>query len=65
MRRGGRSRGGDERGTLIRFGLYNIRNGCNGRLESALIRMDQANMGMGVSQEKETTGGIYTQGQYR
>ena len=43
---------GDRQGVvcLIRFGTYNIRNGRNGGLESALHRMSQANMDLGVLQ---------------
>ena len=44
----------------IRFGTYNIRNGRNGGLESALRGMDQANMDLGIFQEKKCTNGIYT-----
>ena len=44
----------------IRFGTYNIRNGWNGVLESALRGMSQANMDLGISQEKKCTDGIYT-----
>ena len=35
----------------IRFGTYNIRNGRNGGLESALRGMSQANMDLGIFQE--------------
>ena len=34
----------------IRFSTYNIRNGRNGGLESALWGMSQANMDLGISQ---------------
>ena len=44
----------------IRFGTYNIRNRCNGGLESALRGMDQANMDLGIFQETKRTEGIYT-----
>ena len=44
----------------IRFGTYNIRNGRNGGLESALRGMSQANMNLGIFQEKNCTDGIYT-----
>ena len=44
----------------IRFGTYNIRNGRNGGLESALKGMAQANMDLGIFQEKKCTDGIYT-----
>ena len=44
-----RSTGRSTRGTVpIRFGTYNIRNGRNGGLESALRGMSQANMDLGV-----------------
>ena len=41
---------GDRQGVvcLIRFETYNIRNGWNGGLESALRRMPQTNMDLGV-----------------
>ena len=45
---------------LIHFGTYNIRNGRNGGLESALQGMWQANVDMGVFQEMKSTKGIYT-----
>ena len=44
----------------IRFGTYNIRNGRNGGLESALWGMSQTNMDLGIFQEKKCTDGIYT-----
>ena len=44
----------------IRFGTYNICNGRNGGLESALRGMSQANTDMGIFQEKKVTEGIYT-----
>ena len=44
----------------IRFGTYNIRNGRNGGLESALRGMSQANMDLGIFQETKCTDGIYT-----
>ena len=44
----------------IRFGTYNIRNGRNGGLESALRGMSQANMELGIFQETKCTDGIYT-----
>ena len=46
----------------IRFGTYNIRNGRNDGLESALRGMSQANKDMGIFQEKKLTDGIYTHG---
>ena len=44
----------------IRFGTYNIRNRRNRGLESALRGMSQANMDLGIFQEKKCTDGIYT-----
>ena len=44
----------------IRFGTYNIRNGRNGVMESELRGMSQANMELGIFQEKKVTDGIYT-----
>ena len=44
----------------IRFGTYNIRNGRNGGLESALQGMAQANIDLGILQETKCTDGIYT-----
>ena len=44
----------------IRFGTYNITNGRNGGLESALRGMSQANMDLGIFQETKCTDGIYT-----
>ena len=44
----------------IRFGTYNIRNGRNGELESALHRISQANMDLGIFQDTKCTEGIYT-----
>ena len=46
----------------IRFGTYNIRNGRNGGLESALRGMSQANMYLCIFQETKVTYGIYTRG---
>ena len=45
-----------------RFGTYNIRNGRNGGLESALRGMSQANMYLGIFQETKVTNVIYTRG---
>ena len=42
------------------FGTYNIQNGRNGRLESALRRMIQENVDVGFFQETKLTEGIYT-----
>ena len=44
----------------IKFGTYNIRNGRNGGLESALRGMAQANIDLGVFQENKCTDGVYT-----
>ena len=44
----------------IRFVTYNIRNGRNGGLESALRGMSQANMDLGIFQETKCRDGIYT-----
>ena len=44
----------------IRFGTYNIRNGCNGGLESALQGVAQANMDLGIFQETKCTDSIHT-----
>ena len=54
MRRGGR--------TPIRFRTYNIRNGWNGGLDAALRVMGQANVDVGVFQDKKLTDRIYTWG---
>ena len=43
----------------IRFGTYNIRNGRNRGLESALHRISQANMDLGIFQETKLTKRIY------
>ena len=43
----------------IRFVTYNIRNGPNRGLESALMGIYQANMDLGIFQETKVTGGIY------
>ena len=56
-----RSTGKSTRGTVpIRFGTYNIRNGRNGGLESALRGVSQANMDLGIFQETKVTDVIYT-----
>ena len=47
---------------LIIFGTYNIRNGRNRGLESALRGMSQSNMDLGIFQETKCTDGIYTCG---
>ena len=46
----------------IRFGTYNIRNGRNGGLKSALRGMSQASMDLGIFQKTKVTDGIYTRG---
>ena len=48
------------RTVLIKFGTYNIRNGRNFGLESALRGMSLANMDLAIFQETELTDGIYT-----
>ena len=45
----------------ICFGKYNIRNGRNGGIESALQGILQANVDLGVFQETNANKGIYTQ----
>jgi hypothetical protein len=40
---------------------YNIRNGCNGGLESALRAMEAMEVDIGVFLESKVTSGIYTQ----
>ena len=47
---------------MIRLGTYNISNGRNGGLESALRGMSQANMDLGIFQETKVTDDIYTRG---
>ena len=47
---------------MIRFGSHHIRNGRNGRLESALSGMAQSNMDLGLFQETNIGRGIYTRG---
>ena len=49
----------DKRDPII-FGSYNIRNGQNGGLESALLEMDQANIELEVFQEMKLMGGVHT-----
>ena len=46
----------------IRFSTYNISNGSNEGLESALQVISQANMDVGIFQETKVTDGIYTCG---
>ena len=51
-----------EGGVPIWFGTYNIRNGKRGVLESALRRISQANMDLGIFQETKITNSVYTCG---
>ena len=44
------------------FGTYNIRNVCNGGLESALRGVSHANMNLGIFQETNVIDVIYTRG---
>ena len=53
-----------EGGVTISFGTYNICNGRNRGLESALRGMSQANMDLGNFQETKVTDRIYTCGSY-
>ena len=46
----------------IRFGTYNIRNGRDRGLDSALRGMSQANMELGIFQETKITDGVYNPG---
>ena len=62
--RGERSDGGDKNQKLIRLGSYNIRNGRNGGMDSALRGTDQANMDLGALQETNVMEGAYTHGSY-
>ena len=56
-----RSTGVSKRGReLIRFVTYNICNGRNGGLDSALRGMSQANMNLEIFQETKLTNGVYT-----
>ena len=54
------TRGSTKEEVPIRFGTYNISNGRNGGLESALREMSQANMDLGILQETKCTDEIYT-----
>ena len=47
-------------GVPIRFFTYNIRNGRNGGLESALWGVAQANTDLGIFQETKCTDIIHT-----
>ena len=53
----GRVRG--KLGHPIRFGTYNIHNVRNRGMETALHRMSQGNVDLGVFQETKVTGGIF------
>ena len=55
-----RTRGSTKEEVPIKSDTYNIRNGRNGGLESALRGMAQANIDLGVFQETKCTDGIYT-----
>ena len=55
-----RTRGYTKEEVPIKFGTYNIGNGRNGGLESALRGMAKANIDLGVFQETKCTDGIYT-----
>ena len=58
-----RGTGGPTRGEVpIRVVTYNICNGRNGGLGSALKGISQANMDLGVFQETNLIEGIYTRG---
>ena len=57
------STGSPTRGRVpIRFGTYNICNRRNGGLGSALRKMSQAKMDLGIFQETKVTDRIYTRG---
>ena len=58
-RREDRSKALDKTQTLIQFGSYNIRNGQNGGIESALRGVSKANLDLGVLQETNITDGIF------
>ena len=49
---------------VVSFGTYNIRNGGNGGLKSALHGMSQANVDLGLLKETNIMGG-YTRGSLR
>jgi hypothetical protein len=44
----------------IAVASWNIRNGCNGGLESALRAMEAMGVNLGILLETKLTGGIYT-----
>ena len=52
--------GADKKEEMIRFGSYNIRNGLNGSLESAMCGMAQVNIDLGILHETKITDIIYT-----
>ena len=56
-----RSGEADKKEEMIHFGSYNIQNGRNVGLESALSGIAKDNIFLGVFQETNITGGIYTQ----
>ena len=57
------SNGTSKRGRVkIRFGIYNIRNGRNGGLESELRGVSQVNMDLVIFQETKGTDEVYTRG---
>jgi hypothetical protein len=45
----------------IAVASWNIRNGCNGGLESTLRAMEAMDVDLGILMETKITGGIYTQ----
>ena len=45
---------------MVRFSMFNIRNGCNGGLESALCGLNQGRVDCGVIQDKNLTNRFYT-----
>ena len=45
---------------MIRSGSYNICNGCNVRLKSAMQGMSQWSMYLGVFQDMKVSKGVYT-----
>ena len=58
MREGRGERRGLEK--VVRFFIYNIRNGRNGGLKSALYGMAQGKVDVGVLHETKITDDIYT-----
>ena len=54
------NRGSTEEEVPIKSGTYNIRNGRNGGLETAIRGMEQANLDMGIMQDTKITDGVYT-----